>query len=89
QIFIELTLKKEQEEYAVEKFTWTPIKFFNNKIVWYLIDEKRPHGIFAAMNDTTATAHADSSAEDNSFSQGMGMLASNTHFEARGNKFLV
>ncbi|CAH7685721.1 P-loop containing nucleoside triphosphate hydrolase protein [Phakopsora pachyrhizi] len=89
QIFIELTLKKEQEEYAVEKFTWTPIKFFNNKIVWYLINEKRPHGIFAAMNDATATAHADSSAEDNSFSQRMGMLASNPHFEARGNKFLV
>ncbi|KAI8451831.1 P-loop containing nucleoside triphosphate hydrolase protein, partial [Phakopsora pachyrhizi] len=89
QIFIELTLKKEQEDYAVEKITWTPIKFFNNKIVCDLIDEKRPPGIFAAMNDATATAHADSSAADNSFSQRMGMLASNPHFEARGNKFLI
>ncbi|KAI8458623.1 myosin I [Phakopsora pachyrhizi] len=89
QIFIELTLKKEQEEYAAEKITWTPIKFFNNKIVCDLIDEKRPPGIFAAMNDATATAHADSSAADNSFSQRMGMLASNPHFEARGNKFLI
>ncbi|CAH7674509.1 P-loop containing nucleoside triphosphate hydrolase protein [Phakopsora pachyrhizi] len=88
-IFIELTLKKEQEDYAAEKITWTPIKFFNNKIVCDLIDEKHPPGIFAAMNDATATAHADSSAADNSFSQRMGMLASNPHFEARGNKFLI
>ncbi|WAR51919.1 hypothetical protein PtB15_1B356 [Puccinia triticina] len=89
QIFIELTLKKEQEEYANEQITWTPIKFFNNKIVCDLIDEKRPPGIFAAMNDATATAHADSSAADNSFSQRTSMLASNPHFEARGNKFLI
>ncbi|PLW56556.1 hypothetical protein PCANC_01513 [Puccinia coronata f. sp. avenae] len=89
QIFIELTLKKEQEEYAAEQITWTPIKFFNNKIVCDLIDEKRPPGIFAAMNDATATAHADSSAADNSFSQRTSMLASNPHFEARGNKFLI
>lgn len=89
QIFIELTLKKEQEEYAAEQITWTPIKFFNNKVVCDLIDEKRPPGIFAAMNDATATAHADSSAADNSFSQRTSMLASNPHFEARGNKFLI
>ncbi|KAI9601034.1 hypothetical protein H4Q26_000832 [Puccinia striiformis f. sp. tritici PST-130] len=89
QIFIELTLKKEQEEYAAEQITWAPIKFFNNKIVCDLIDEKRPPGIFAAMNDATATAHADSSAADNSFSQRTSMLASNPHFEARGNKFLI
>ncbi|MBW0488736.1 hypothetical protein O181_028451 [Austropuccinia psidii MF-1] len=89
QIFIELTLKKEQEEYTAEKITWTPIKFFNNKIVCDLIDEKRPPGIFATMNDATATAHADSSAADNSFAQRMTILASNPHFEARGNKFLI
>lgn len=89
QIFIELTLKKEQEEYASEQIKWTPIKFFNNKIVCDLIDEKRPPGVFAAMNDATATAHADSSAADNSFAQRMGMLAANPHFEPRGNKFLI
>lgn len=33
QIFIELTLKKEQEEYDYEGIAWTPIDYFNNKIV--------------------------------------------------------
>lgn len=32
QIFIELTLKAEQEEYVEEGIKWTPIDFFNNKV---------------------------------------------------------
>jgi Myosin head (motor domain) len=32
QIFIELTLKAEQEEYVREKIKWTPINYFNNKV---------------------------------------------------------
>ncbi|KAJ2422616.1 class II myosin, partial [Coemansia sp. RSA 2524] len=32
QIFIELTLKAEQEEYVREKIEWTPIDYFNNKV---------------------------------------------------------
>ncbi|KAG1885548.1 P-loop containing nucleoside triphosphate hydrolase protein [Suillus subluteus] len=32
QIFIELTLKTEQEEYVREQIKWNPIKYFNNKI---------------------------------------------------------
>ncbi|EPQ26326.1 uncharacterized protein PFL1_05975 [Pseudozyma flocculosa PF-1] len=89
QIFIELTLKKEQEEYASEQIQWTPIKYFNNKIVCDLIEERRPPGIFSALNDACATAHADPTAADNSFIQRTGMLASNPHFESRGTKFLV
>ncbi|CAD6890277.1 unnamed protein product [Tilletia controversa] len=89
QIFIELTLKKEQEEYAAEQIQWTPIKYFNNKIVCDLIEEKRPPGIFAALNDACATAHADPTAADNSFTQRLSMLSSNPHFETRGSKFLV
>jgi myosin-1 len=89
QIFIELTLKTEQEEYVREQIKWTPIKYFNNKIVCDLIEEKRPPGIFAALNDACATAHADPSAADNSFVQRTSMLASNAHFEARGAQFLV
>jgi myosin-1 len=33
QFFIELTLKAEQEEYQREGIEWTPIKYFNNKVV--------------------------------------------------------
>jgi myosin I len=89
QIFIELTLKTEQEEYVREQIKWTPINYFNNKIVCDLIEEKRPPGIFAALNDACATAHADPSAADNSFIQRTSALASNPHFESRGAQFLV
>ncbi|KAG2350737.1 hypothetical protein BDR05DRAFT_943104 [Suillus weaverae] len=89
QIFIELTLKTEQEEYVREQIKWTPIKYFNNKIVCDLIEERKPPGIFAALNDACATAHADPAAADNSFVQRTAMLSSNDHFEARGSQFLV
>jgi len=89
QIFIELTLKTEQEEYVREQIKWNPIKYFNNKIVCDLIEERKPPGIFAALNDACATAHADPAAADNSFVQRTAMLSSNVHFEARGSQFLV
>lgn len=88
QIFIQLTLKTEQEEYVREQIKWTPIDYFNNKIVCDLIEEKRPPGLFAALNDACATAHADPTAADNSFVQRMGGI-SNPQFEPRGSKFLV
>ncbi|TID13176.1 hypothetical protein CANINC_005032 [Pichia inconspicua] len=89
QIFIQLTLKSEQDEYVKEQIKWTPIDFFNNQIVCDLIEAKRPPGIFAALNDACATAHADSSAADQSFSQRLNMLSSNPHFDLRGSKFVV
>ncbi|GME67798.1 unnamed protein product [[Candida] boidinii] len=89
QIFITLTLKSEQDEYVKEQIQWTPIKYFNNKVVCDLIEAKRPPGIFAALNDACATAHADSTAADQSFSQRLNMVASNAHFELRSNKFIV
>ena len=54
-----------------------------------LIEERRPPGIFAALNDATATAHADPAAADNSFIQRLGALGSNPHFEGRGSQFLI
>jgi myosin-1 len=51
QIFIQLTLKAEQEEYGAEGIQWENIDYFNNKICCDLIEEKvlppvhspRPH----------------------------------------------
>lgn len=51
QIFIQFTLKNEQEEYVREGIKWTPIEYFNNKIVCDLIEEKNPPGIFPVMDD--------------------------------------
>eukprot|EP00817_Percolomonadidae_sp_ATCC50343_P000304 CAMPEP_0117421408 /NCGR_PEP_ID=MMETSP0758-20121206/2511_1 /TAXON_ID=63605 /ORGANISM="Percolomonas cosmopolitus, Strain AE-1 (ATCC 50343)" /LENGTH=940 /DNA_ID=CAMNT_0005203525 /DNA_START=199 /DNA_END=3018 /DNA_ORIENTATION=+ len=56
QLFIELTLKGEQEEYKKEGIKWTPIKFFNNKIVVDLIEARR-NAIISALDDTCAMMH--------------------------------
>jgi myosin-1 len=58
QYFIELTLKAEQEEYKEEGISWTPIEYFNNKIVCELIEGKNPPGIFSVLDDVCATMHA-------------------------------
>jgi myosin-1 len=89
QLFIQLTLRAEQQEYADEQIKWTPIKYFDNQIVLDCIEARRPPGLFAALNDACATAHADPTAADNAFSQRLGALSSNPHFEPRGSKFLV
>ena len=89
QIFIQLTLKSEQETYEREKIQWTPIKYFDNKVVCELIEGRRPPGIFAAMNDSIATAHADSDAADQAFAQRLNLFSSNPHFELRQNKFVI
>jgi myosin-1 len=89
QIFIQLTLKTEQEEYAREQIKWTPIKYFDNKIVCELIEEKRPPGVFAALNDACATAHADPSAADQTFVQRLNALSSNPHFQPRQGQFII
>lgn len=89
QIFIQLTLKSEQETYEREQIKWTPIKYFDNKVVCDLIEGRRPPGIFAAMNDSIATAHADSDAADQAFSQRLNLFSSNPHFELRQNKFVI
>ena len=89
QIFIQLTLKTEQEEYAREQIQWTPINYFDNKIVCELIEEKRPPGVFAALNDACATAHADPGAADQTFVQRLNALSSNPHFQARQGQFII
>ncbi|CAI4711612.1 ALI_HP2_G0040630.mRNA.1.CDS.1 [Saccharomyces cerevisiae] len=89
QIFIQLTLKSEQETYEREKIQWTPIKYFDNKVVCDLIEARRPPGIFAAMNDSVATAHADSNAADQAFAQRLNLFTTNPHFDLRSNKFVI
>ncbi|CAK1554544.1 unnamed protein product [Leptosia nina] len=50
QLFIELVLKQEQEEYAREGIQWTPVKYFNNRIICELVEA--PHqGIIAIMDE--------------------------------------
>ncbi|KAK4550199.1 hypothetical protein LTR36_003166 [Oleoguttula mirabilis] len=89
QIFIQLTLKTEQEEYEREQIQWTPIKYFDNKVVCELIEEKRPPGVFAALNDACATAHADPSAADQTFVSRLNALSGNPNFAPRQGQFVI
>mmetsp|Transcript_32792 Transcript_32792/g.99144 ORF Transcript_32792/g.99144 Transcript_32792/m.99144 type:complete len:771 (+) Transcript_32792:91-2403(+) len=64
QIFIQLTLKAEQEEYVAEGISWKPVQYFNNKVVCDLVEEKRPPGIMCVLDDVCATLHAKSDGAD-------------------------
>ncbi|KAF9800216.1 hypothetical protein SFRURICE_004429 [Spodoptera frugiperda] len=47
---IGLVLKQEQEEYAREGIQWTPIQYFNNRVICELVDA--PHqGLIAIMDE--------------------------------------
>eukprot|EP00761_Pharyngomonas_kirbyi_P012356 gb/GECH01012383.1/.p1 GENE.gb/GECH01012383.1/~~gb/GECH01012383.1/.p1 ORF type:complete len:1469 (+),score=336.96 gb/GECH01012383.1/:1-4407(+) len=91
QIFIELTLKAEQEEYVKEGIKWTPIKYFNNKIVCDLIESKNPPGIFSVLDDTCHTVHAmDASQADQKFvSKCDDNFSSHQHYQGRGAMFNI
>jgi myosin-1 len=57
QIFIELTLKAEQDEYKAEGIPWKEIKYVNNKPICDFI-EKKP-GLLATCDDCCATNKTD------------------------------
>jgi len=60
QVFIELTLKSEQEEYQREGIKWTPVKYFDNKIICELIEGNKPHqGIIPLIDQCVMTNHDD------------------------------
>nr|XP_033777295.1 unconventional myosin-Ic isoform X3 [Geotrypetes seraphini] len=50
QLFIELTLKSEQEEYEAEGIAWEPVQYFNNKIICDLVEEKHK-GIISVLDE--------------------------------------
>lgn len=50
QLFIQLTLKSEQEEYLREGIAWEHIPYFNNKVICDLIEETHK-GIIAFMDE--------------------------------------
>ncbi|KAI8818072.1 amoeboid myosin I-like protein [Fimicolochytrium jonesii] len=90
QIFIELTLKSEQEEYQREGIQWTPIEYFNNKVVVDLIESKRPPGIMAVLDDICFTMHAVADGADQTFVQKLDMACSqNKHYQGHQSQFVI
>uniref|UniRef100_A0AAY4DA60 Osteoclast-stimulating factor 1 n=1 Tax=Denticeps clupeoides TaxID=299321 RepID=A0AAY4DA60_9TELE len=90
QIFIELTLKAEQEEYVQEGIKWTPIEYFNNKIVCDLIESKNPPGIMSILDDVCATMHAKGEGADQTMLQKLCVQTnSHEHFNSWNQGFII
>ncbi|CAI4228131.1 unnamed protein product [Auanema sp. JU1783] len=90
QIFIQLTLKAEQEEYVKEGIQWTEIEYFNNKIVCDLIEEKRPPGIMSLLDDTCAQNHGQSEGVDNQLLSTLNKaVSSHPHYQTGSGCFMV
>ncbi|KAI3377124.1 hypothetical protein L3Q82_000316 [Scortum barcoo] len=90
QIFIELTLKAEQEEYVQEGIKWTPIDYFNNKIVCDLIESKNPPGIMSILDDVCATMHAVGEGADQTMLQKLRVqINTHEHFNSWNQGFII
>nr|UEK51396.1 myosin IE [Parasacculina yatsui] len=90
QIFIELTLRAEQEEYVHEGIQWEPIEFFDNKVVCELIESKRPPGIMCVLDDVCAKMHAVTEGADKDFLTHLdGALQGNRYYNSNSTGFTI
>ena len=90
QIFIELTLKAEQEEYQREGIKWQEIKYKNNLPVCELIEGMRPVGIFAHMDDICKKSSAmDPSSVDDQIRNTLVHQCAGPYLSGSGNKFKI
>ncbi|XP_027020173.1 unconventional myosin-Ib isoform X4 [Tachysurus fulvidraco] len=89
QIFIELTLREEQEEYVREGIEWTNIEYFNNAIICDLI-ENNQNGILAMLDEECLRP---GTVTDETFLDKLNTVcAEHQHFESRlskNSKFLT
>uniref|UniRef100_A0A8C7H3Z5 Myosin IB n=1 Tax=Oncorhynchus kisutch TaxID=8019 RepID=A0A8C7H3Z5_ONCKI len=89
QIFIELTLREEQEEYVREGIEWTNIEYFNNAIICDLI-ENNQNGILAMLDEECLRP---GTVTDDTFLDKLNTIcAEHQHFESRlskNSKFLT
>nr|CDJ93760.1 Myosin head and IQ calmodulin-binding region and Myosin tail 2 domain containing protein [Haemonchus contortus] len=83
QLFIELVLKQEQEEYEREGIQWSKIDYFNNKIICDLVELPRT-GILSVLDDACASV---GNVTDQVFLSELDKnLQSHKHYTSRGLK---
>ncbi|KAM9709310.1 unconventional myosin-Ib isoform 4-T4 [Menidia menidia] len=83
QIFIELTLREEQEEYVREGIEWTNIEYFNNAVICDLI-ENNQNGIMAMLDEECLRP---GTVTDETFLDKLNTIcAEHQHFESRLSK---
>ncbi|GLD49787.1 unconventional myosin-If-like protein, partial [Lates japonicus] len=80
-----------QEEYVQEGIKWTPIEYFNNKIVCDLIENKlNPPGIMSVLDDVCATMHAKGEGADGTLLQKLqAAVGTHEHFNSWNSGFVV
>ncbi|KAM5287800.1 unconventional myosin-Ia [Ctenodactylus gundi] len=80
QVFIELTLKEEQEEYRREGIPWTKVDYFDNGIICNLIEHNQ-RGILAMLDEECLRPGVVS---DSTFLAKLNQLFSNhSHYESK------
>ncbi|CAD5123549.1 DgyrCDS11887 [Dimorphilus gyrociliatus] len=93
QIFIELTLRNEQEEYRKEGVKWRDIEFLDNKSICELFegDGRGKVGMFSALDDVCKTLHAVTADSDSKFLGKMRELQfeSSRHCQISSNNFII
>ncbi|VDK43089.1 unnamed protein product [Anisakis simplex] len=90
QIFIELTLKAEQEEYVSEGIKWQEIDYFNNKVVCDLIEARKPPGIMCILDDTCSQIHGQNEGADSKFLMKLNqLLSTNEHYRNGADCFVI
>ncbi|KRX90400.1 Unconventional myosin-If [Trichinella pseudospiralis] len=89
QVFIELTLKAEQEEYKQEGVQWIPVEYFNNKVVCDLIESNKPPGIFSILNDVCAQTHGQSGGDDHFLQKMNTSVGNHPHYRPGSGRFLI
>ncbi|VDN03750.1 unnamed protein product [Thelazia callipaeda] len=90
QIFIELTLKAEQEEYINEGIKWTPVEYFDNKIVCELFEGRNPPGIMCILDDTCSQIHGQNEGVDDQLLVELNKyMTPNEHFQSGAECFII
>uniref|UniRef100_A0A3Q4I2I2 Myosin ID n=1 Tax=Neolamprologus brichardi TaxID=32507 RepID=A0A3Q4I2I2_NEOBR len=80
QLFIQLVLKQEQEEYQREGIPWKHIDYFNNQIIVDLVEQQHK-GIFAVLDEACMNV---GKVTDEVFLQGLNTkLAKHAHYTSR------
>ncbi|XP_041938437.1 unconventional myosin-Id [Alosa alosa] len=80
QLFIQLVLKQEQEEYQREGIPWKHIDYFNNQIIVDLVEQQHK-GIFAVLDEACMNV---GKVTDEMFLQALnGKLAKHAHYKSR------
>jgi len=82
QLFIELVLKQEQEEYQRENINWQHIDYFNNKIICDLVEQ--PHKGMISIIDEASFSVGNKVDDEVLLEHLSKQLKDHKHFTSRG-----